>query len=478
MTALVWLRSDLRTVWHSPLTYATENHQHVSVVYFVTPGQWQQYGLAPIKLDLLTRRLLALREELAEQGLTLNLIEVEDFDAIPGALKQLCSQHSITHLYFNAEYELDERKRDHAVKELLVAQNVKVGFFHDTCMVRPDRLFNKQGAPYKVFTPYFHQWLDQLKASLPIPKAWHAPADSPCLTHSLDTDHEALRRWLDKSSQDWPCREQDIVSQIQSFLRQHVDQYAELRDFPAQQGTSGVSPYLSIGAVSPAQLAHQMLVQHGPELLEGQGGAFVWLRELAWRDFYRYVMFHFPHVCRYRCFNQKYDHFHWLNDKQLFDAWCNGQTGYPIVDAAMRCLNATGWMHNRLRMIVASFLCKHLLLPWRWGEDYFMSKLIDGDFASNNGGWQWSASVGTDAAPYFRIFNPAAQGQRYDPEGEFLLQWVPELKAVPRKYLHEPQKWSGARGLDYPLPVVEHKQAVAATKERFSQFLESQTMAE
>ncbi|MBN7822121.1 deoxyribodipyrimidine photo-lyase [Bowmanella yangjiangensis] len=473
MTALVWLRSDLRTVWHSPLAYATDNHKQVSAVFFVTPLQWQHYGLAPIKLDLLMRRLLALKAELSEKGVQLNLIEVDDFDAIPAALKGLCTEQGITHVYCNAEYELDERRRDQEVKELLGAQQIKIGFFHDTCLVRPDHLLNKQGLPYKVFTPYFHQWLENVRGNLPTPQQWHAPSDSLNFSHSLTTDSNSLTCWLDGSSKDWPCDEGDILNQVQRFLTDKVNDYGEQRDFPAQSGTSGVSPYLSIGAVAPAQLAHEMLVQYGPELLEGQGGAFVWLRELAWRDFYRYVMFHFPHVCRYHCFNDKYDSFAWHNDKSLFDAWSQGQTGYPIVDAAMRCLNATGWMHNRLRMIVASFLCKHLLLPWRWGEDYFMSKLIDGDFASNNGGWQWSASVGTDAAPYFRIFNPAAQGQRYDPDGEFLLQWVPELKKVPRKYLHEPQKWPGASGLDYPRPVVEHKQAVANTKERFSQFLDS-----
>ncbi|MDF2177590.1 deoxyribodipyrimidine photo-lyase [Aliiglaciecola sp. CAU 1673] len=473
MSALVWLRSDLRTGWHSPLHYALENHQQVKLLFILTPGQWASYGLAKCKLDMLARRLQFLRGQFAEKGLPLHLLTVESNADIPDTLADFCLAQGIQDLYFNAEYELDERRRDRAVKARLQKNDINIGVFHDTCMVRPDQVLNQQGAPYKVFTPYFKVWLEQLqtqgippgKPSFP-GKRIDAPADDEVLASFL----------LEERAEDWPVEDSVIDANTQDFM-QIVSAYKEQRDFPAAEGTSRLSPYFSLGIVSPHQLYQVMLNRFGQKVHESGNGAFLWLRELAWRDFYRYVMFHFPHVCRFRCFNEKYDDFAWDDDKALLQAWQEGKTGYPIVDAAMRCLNQTGWMHNRLRMITASFLCKHLLLPWRWGEDYFMSQLIDGDFASNNGGWQWSASVGTDAAPYFRIFNPTIQSKKYDEKGRFIRRWLPELKSVPDKFIHEPSQWKEFAGTGYPKPVVDHRQAVTRTKERFSQFLEVEKQA-
>jgi deoxyribodipyrimidine photo-lyase len=473
MSALVWLRSDLRSVWHSPLSYASEHHRQVTAVFFVTQKQWQYYGLAAIKLDLLVRRVLELKNELKARGIELNLISVPTFADIPQTLSSLCREYDITKLYFNAEYELDERNRDKAVKVRLAEDGIESGVFHDTSACRPDKILNQSGEPYKVFTPYFKVWLEQLKSTLaPVPGI-KTVSQSQIFKSALGSDTGLISGLLNAESEGWPATQEAILQRLSVYLDEHVADYHNLRDIPSQPGTSQLSPYFSMGSLSPMQVANAMLNRFGDHLLEPDTGAYTWLKELAWRDFYRYVMYHFPHVCRHQCFLTRYDNFVWRSDKTLFKAWCQGQTGYPIVDAAMRCLNQTGWMHNRLRMVVASFLTKHLRLPWRWGEDYFMSKLIDGDFASNNGGWQWSASTGTDAAPYFRIFNPASQGKRYDEEGEFLLKWVPELSAVPKKYLHEPQKWSEAHSLNYPSPVVEHKQAVSETKAQFSEFLKS-----
>lgn len=471
MSALVWLRNDLRSVWHSPLCYATEHHQQVSAVFFVTHKQWQHYGLATIKLDLLMRRVLELKKELKLKGIELNLIRVASFADIPQILASLCQQYDIAKLYFNAEYELDERNRDKAVKVRLAEDGVECGVFHDTCGCRPDKIFNQSAEPYKVFTPYFKVWLAQLNSALaPVPGIKEAN-QSLTFKQSLSSKDDLITGLLSGDSGAWPATQESILQRLSGFLDEDVADYNHMRDIPSQPGTSQLSPYFSIGSLSPVQVANAMLNRFGDTLFEPGSGAYTWLKELAWRDFYRYVMYHFPHVCRHQCFSVKYDSFAWRSDESLFNAWCQGETGYPIVDAAMRCLNQTGWMHNRLRMVVASFLSKHLRLPWRWGEDYFMNKLIDGDFASNNGGWQWSASVGTDAAPYFRIFNPASQGKRYDEDGEFLLKWVPELSAVPKKYLHEPHKWPQAHTLNYPAPVVEHKQAVSDTKTQFSEFL-------
>ncbi|WP_088328430.1 deoxyribodipyrimidine photo-lyase [Lacimicrobium sp. SS2-24] len=470
MSALVWLRSDLRTLWHAPLSYASHHHDNVTALFFITPEQWQHYGLAGIKLDLMMRRLLSLRAELAERGIVLNILSVPGYAEIAKTLLCVCESNQISHVYFNAEYELDERNRDKAVKHLLQQHEIRCGVFHDTCAVRPDSILNQSDEPYKVFTPYFKVWVKQLRQTMTPIEPVEKVKSSQSFEHNLDEGSPQLSAYLTAASEDWPVCQESVVQRMSDYLNEDVTDYDRVRDIPSLPGTSKLSAYFSIGSLSPLQAVNAMVNRLGDTVFE-EGGAHTWLKELAWRDFYRYVTYHFPHVCRHHCFSRKYDAFAWRNDKALFKAWCEGKTGYPIVDAAMRCLNQTGWMHNRLRMVVASFLTKHLRLPWRWGEDYFMSKLIDGDFASNNGGWQWSASVGTDAAPYFRIFNPASQGKRYDEEGEFLLKWVPELSDVPKKYLHEPQKWSQFHDIDYPSPVVEHKQAVSDTKSQFSAFL-------
>ena len=227
-----------------------------------------------------------------------------------------------------------------------------------------------------------------------------------------------------------------IVAVVNRFISDKLADYQEYRDFPAIKGTSGLSPYLALGIVSAKQLLAQVQL-HFPEVLENPSKAeFCWVNEIIWREFYRHLIVAYPKLCMGFNFNDKYDAVAWREDDSQFQAWCQGKTGYPIVDAAMRQLNKTGWMHNRLRMIVASFLTKHLLIDWRKGEHYFMSKLIDGDLASNNGGWQWAASTGCDAQPYFRVFNPITQSERFDPDGTFIRTYVPELKDVPAKHIH------------------------------------------
>uniref|UniRef100_UPI002896DFC4 FAD-binding domain-containing protein n=1 Tax=Leclercia sp. TaxID=1898428 RepID=UPI002896DFC4 len=229
------------------------------------------------------------------------------------------------------------------------------------------------------------------------------------------------------------------------------------------EGTSRLSACLALGVLSPRQCLHRLLAEQ-PEALEGGPGA-VWLNELIWRECYRHLMTYHPDLCKYRPFIRWTDNVEWQSDDVQLKAWQEGQTGYPIVDAAMRQLNETGWMHNRLRMITASFLVKDLLIDWRAGERYFISQLIDGDLAANNGGWQWAASTGTDAAPYFRIFNPTTQGQKFDSDGVFIRRWLPELATVPDKAIHDPWIWADKQGvtLAYPRPVVDHKQARVAT---------------
>jgi len=247
---------------------------------------------------------------------------------------------------------------------------------------------------------------------------------------------------------------------LANFFSQKLTDYGQLRDIPSLKATSGLSAYLAAGVISPKTILATLL-RYQPDILSDTNSeAFTWLNELIWREFYRHLLFHFPDLCKHQCFNEKYQNLAWPVNQAFFNAWCQGKTGYPIVDAAMRQLIQTGWMHNRLRMIVASFLTKHLLIDWRLGERFFMQHLIDGDLAANNGGWQWSAGTGCDAQPYFRIFNPITQSQRFDPSGKFIRKYLPELADIPDKYIHFPHEFISKNQLQCYWPaIVEHKVA-------------------
>lgn len=248
---------------------------------------------------------------------------------------------------------------------------------------------------------------------------------------------------------------------VPEFMESKLAKYGRDRDYPAIKATSGLSPYLAIGAISPRWLVTQLL-QHQPDIVVDTSlASFSWLNELIWRDFYKHLLFHYPDLVKGESFNPNYRSTVWPNNPEHFKAWCEGRTGYPLVDAAMRQLVETGWMHNRLRMVVASFLTKHLLIDWRLGEAFFMSHLIDGDFSANNGGWQWAASTGCDAMPYFRIFNPITQSKKFDSQGQFIRRYVHELSDIPNKEIHFPHSYLLSRGEKeryYP-PLVDHKAA-------------------
>lgn len=468
MKALVWLRTDLRDKWNSALDFALEHHQQVTVVYCLTSQQWDTYGYAPCKINLILNRLTELKRLLAERNIELHLIDSQTYGQTANSLLTFCSDNAIQNLYFNAEYEWDERQRDAQVNHLLTQNNVSVAKFHDACLVKPSLILSKQQTPYKVFTPYFNRWLEILSQNMPKPGSNKA-LPLAIAVGSQSVNSSPVERPCTVPA--WPYSDEAINAKLQLFIQEHAADYALNRDIPSVEGTSQMAAYLSIGAVSSAQCLTRLMEEHSDKILTPSHGGYTWLKELAWRDFYRYVMFHFPHVSRGMAFQKHYQAFHWSTNQQHFQAWCDGQTGYPIVDAAMIALKETGWMHNRLRMIVASFFCKHLLLPWKWGEAYFMSQLIDGDYASNNGGWQWSASVGTDAAPYFRIFNPTTQSERFDPQGLFIKKWLPQLSQLSPKQVHEPAKYMDVKKLPYPMPIVDHKASVNRTKEQFKAFL-------
>ncbi|WBU48095.1 deoxyribodipyrimidine photo-lyase [Kosakonia pseudosacchari] len=458
-THLVWFRADLRV--HDNLALAAacrSDNAQVKALFIATPAQWQQHHLAPRQAAFINAHLNALQLALAEKGIPLIYREAADFTDSVQTVVDVCEREQVSHLFYNYQYELNERQRDAAVEKAL--PNVACQGFDDSVMLAPGSVMTGNHEMYKVFTPFKNAFLRRLKADLPQCVAAPHPREG------VDVAPQPVT--LDYPQQDFdenlfPADEKSAIARLRQFCQQQAAAYEQQRDFPAIEGTSRLSSCLAIGALSPRQCLHRLLAEQ-PQALDGGPGA-VWLSELIWREFYRHLMTYHPALCKHRPFIAWTDKVQWQENDKHLQAWQCGNTGYPIVDAAMRQLNATGWMHNRLRMITASFLVKDLLIDWRHGERYFMSQLIDGDFAANNGGWQWAASTGTDAAPYFRIFNPTTQGERFDADGAFIRHWLPALSDVPEKSVHQPWDWADKLGvkLDYPRPIVDHKQARTAT---------------
>ncbi|POZ17389.1 deoxyribodipyrimidine photo-lyase [Lelliottia aquatilis] len=458
-THLVWFRADLRLHDNIALAAACRSpNARVLALFIATPEQWREHGMAPRQAAYLRAHLNELQQGLAQKGIPLIYDEVSDFAAQSDKVQQLCEEHHVTHLFYNYQYEFNEQQRDRQLEKML--DTVVCQGFDDSVMLAPGSVMTGNHEMYKVFTPFKNAYIKRLKEGLPECVAAPAAREN-ALTVSADLHFDYPQ--TDFDAKHFPATEKAAIAQLRHFCKQQAAEYEEQRDFPAIEGTSRLSACLALGVLSPRQCLNRLLAEQ-PQALEGGAGA-VWLNELIWREFYRHLMTYHPDLCKHRPFIRWTDKVQWQQDDALLQAWQNGQTGYPIVDAAMRQLNETGWMHNRLRMIVASYLVKDLLIDWRAGERYFISQLIDGDLAANNGGWQWAASTGTDAAPYFRIFNPTTQGQRFDATGEFIRQWLPELTDVPGKSIHEPWAWADKTGetLDYPRPVVDHKQARVAT---------------
>lgn len=459
-THLVWFRADLRL--HDNLALAaacSDTNARVLALFVATPQQWALHVMAPRQAAYIAAQLNALRQALAEKNIPLIFEEVDDFTASVEVVKKVCQQHDVTQLFYNYQYEFNERERDAAVERAL-EETVCQGF-DDSVILPPGSVTTGNHEMYKVFTPYKNAWLRRVREHLPecvrAPATRNAPTVKDVDTITLNFPQQPFDPAL------FPVDENAAIHQLRQFCQQSAAAYEDQRDFPAIEGTSRLSACLTVGVLSPRQCLHRLLAEQ-PAALEGGAGS-VWLNELIWREFYRHLMTYNPRLCKHRPFIDWTDNVRWQDVPDALKAWQEGQTGYPIVDAAMRQLNETGWMHNRLRMIVASFLVKDLLVDWREGERYFMSQLVDGCLAANNGGWQWAASTGTDAAPYFRIFNPTTQGERFDKSGAFIRQWLPELKTVPEKFIHQPWAWADKQGikLNYPRPIVDHAKARVAT---------------
>lgn len=501
---LMWFRRDLRLHDNTALAALCEranaDNAQVSAIYLLTPEQWQVHDTSLLQVDHIARTLPILAKDLqAQLNITLSVQVCPSFADCVDALSALCEENNVSLVIANHEYEGNEIDRDEQLSKQLAKTDIEFVRWHDQCILPPQSITTNDGnSMYQVFTPFYKKWRHTLdvsvlqmhdaaavsnnKAQLKASKASAATInDIENLVQDTVSDYQKtlqdtgllahidMGAQLDYARTAYPAGEDAACQRLEDFIADDIDHYDVSRDVPSLQATSQLSAYLTIGSTSP-RLCYLQAAK-AQEKLHGNDGdnddINRWISELAWRDFYRHVLVDKPALIRHKAYKEETDtKINWSYDKDDFEKWCTGMTGVPLVDAAMRCLNATGFMHNRLRMVTAMFLTKDLLIDWRLGERYFMLQLIDGDFASNNGGWQWSASTGTDAAPYFRIMNPFSQGKTHDPEAVFIKTWLPELKDIPASILHSEDKMRKALAkggklakTDYPVPMVEHKAA-------------------
>ena len=457
MNSLLWFRNDLRIddnpALHHFLNQSSSTNSR-KAIFFISEKQWLAHDWSPIKVDFIRRHAEDFVKVLSKYNITLSLVLVPDFASQVDYLLQYCSDHNVDNVIANSELEFNEQQRDKACTKA----GLNLTLFEADVIVSKGKVLNQSGKMYKVFTPFKRAWLKHVtEFGFDYLVKPHCEQPTSCDDYLQSTLSNDLKRRI---SYHWPLARDYLKNKLPCFYQDKLCDYALHRDIPSIKGTSGISPYLAAGLISPRYVLSCLIVKHPDILLATDSPEFTWLNELIWREFYRHLMFHEQRLCKGECFNEKYQRVTWKNDNVLFKAWCEGKTGYPLVDAAMRQLNQTGWMHNRLRMVVASFLTKHLLIDWRLGEKYFMQHLIDGDLASNNGGWQWAASTGCDAQPYFRVFNPIKQSERFDPNGHFIRKYIPELEGIPDKKIHFPHQYINEYSLNVYWPaIVDHKTA-------------------
>jgi deoxyribodipyrimidine photo-lyase len=472
-TALVWFRQDLRLDDNPALDAAVKTGKPVVPVFIWDPdseGDWSPGAASRCWLHFALERL---EQALHEVGSRLVIRE----GASLRALAQLVDDASADSVFWNRRYEPALIARDTEIKAGLTQRGLRVESSNALLLFEPWTVKTKTSTPYKVFTPFYRACLSQPEPDAPLhaPTGIKAPAKWPTSARLASLQLVPRIHWDAGIREAWTLEDRADASSVDKFVQHGLADYPEARDRPDVEGTSRVSPSLHSGELSPRRLWHSVhaatrRLKTGPP----RKAAESYLRELIWREFAYHLLFHFPKTVS-EPLNPGFAKFEWRKDARGLKAWQKGQTGYPIVDAGMRQLWTTGWMHNRVRMIVGSFLVKDLLLPWQDGAKWFWDTLVDADLANNTLGWQWVAGCGADAAPFFRIFNPVRQGEKFDPEGNYVRQWVPELSKLSNRWIHKPWeapesalKDAGIKlGSTYPQPLVEHDEARVRALEKF-----------
>lgn len=452
-TAVVWFRRDLRTIDNRALATACDEAEHVIPLFVIDNTILSRTDICQARVNFLAECLQDLDEHLNLLGGRLIVLNGVN----PQTIVEAAIRWKADCVYFHREFEPAGVARDNKVVQSLTSLQIEHRQVNNLVHIEPEQLKTAAGSPYTVFTPYKRSWLAatvEPLASVPSQVSLPDGLGHPSTTAALS----GLKK---TGTQDIPKGgETAALDLLQDFLQKSCGEYASWRDYPAISGTSQLSAHLHLGSISArtVRLEVEYIKRTGSEVAVRSADAFI--SELCWREFYLSILHYFPYVAA-GAFRQSLNSISWEDNDDTFAKWMDGTTGYPIVDAAMRQLKSQAWMHNRARMIVASFLCKDLLIDWRWGELYFMQNLVDGDLASNNGGWQWTAGTGTDAQPYFRIFNPTSQALKFDPNGDYVRRWVPELAKVPTAAIHTPWNLSSTEKeylncMAYPNPIVDH----------------------
>ena len=462
---LVWFRRDLRLEDNPALHAALERGGPVIPVYIWAPEEEGVWSPGSASRWWLHQSLVALDARLRSKGSMLILRHGKSL----AVLRTLIQESRAEAVVWSRCYEPAVSARDTEVEAMLREQGIRVESFKASLLFEPWTVANKEGRPFQVFTPFWKTCLAFSEPPSPLPSPGHVPGPDqwPATSSIQELGLEPRIDWAISMREMWRPGEQGAVDRLQHFLEEAALAYAQNRDRPDSPSTSRLSPYLHFGEISPRQVwraVRKRAVRRRGAEAKQQTEAY--LRQLGWREFAYHLLHHFPHTTQ-EPLRQEFSAFPWRTDQQQLRAWQRGRTGYPFVDAGMRELWTTGWMHNRVRMVAASFLVKHLLLPWPEGARWFWDTLVDADLANNTLGWQWVAGCGADAAPYFRIFNPVSQGEKFDPNGDYVRRWAPELKHLPAEWIHHPweapssvlEKAGVELGRSYPLPIVGHTSA-------------------
>lgn len=425
--SIFWFRRDLRLDDNHGLFKALESQDKILPIFIFDTHIIDELPKDDARISFIHSKLIDIQTNLKKHNSSLLCIKGKPLDVF----KDLVKKYTIKKVYTNKDYEPYALKRDQEISQFLLSKGIELLHFKDQVIFEEDEIVKNDGTPYTVFTPYKRKWLQEF---------------SNPINFSLNDHHTNLfykSNFIFPSLSELGFKKSTLT--VKPYSLNQLENYKEERNFPSIDSTSYLSVHLRFGTVSIRKIINRIRDNE------------TFLSELIWREFFMQILYHFPHVV-HQNFRPKYNSISWKNNSSDFEKWKNGMTGYPMVDAGMRQLNKTGYMHNRVRMVVAGFLCKHLLINWQWGEAYFAEKLLDYELASNNGNWQWAAGTGCDAAPYFRVFNPTEQVKKFDAKFEYILKWVPELNS-----------------LEYPPPMVDHKQARLRAIEVYKKGLQNYT---
>ena len=459
---LFWLRDDFRTVKNDGLIEATRNHDQVVVFYLYKQDTYKDQEA---QKWWLSKSLISFRKKLNNYNISLQVVETNSFKIF---FDKLTKKNNFA-IYWNKVYEPDYLKFDEYLFSNLKKKSINFKRFKGNTLNEIDEIKKNDGTPFKVFTPFWRAaekyYIEKVPSKEKIIKKCIKKKNY--FENCIEPEKILPRKnWFENFEKRWLPDEENALKELQNFINDRISNYSEGRNFPNIVGTSKLSPFIKFGQLHVETIWKECIKKKSKTI-----GTSKFLAEIGWREFNHTLINYFPHMLKGN-YSKKFNKFPWEKNSKFLSAWKKGLTGYPIVDAGMRELYSTGWMHNRVRMIVGSFLVKHLLINWKEGEKYFKNCLLDYSPANNIAGWQWVAGSGADAAPYFRIFNPILQGEKFDKEGEYVKKWVPELKNLSKKFIHKPWEYKDKNfklGSDYPFPIVNHEEARAKALKAFKQ---------